>query len=237
MRYGRHPPVVLASGPAAHLLEAAGWRQGSASRSPMHGLSVRLSPVGGVPPLPRGGPPETGWRGTLVVGAQGGRRRTGRSLALLADGSRDSGACVSRLRGKRIPEKQRKRPFKYHKTKVRKDISYGLSEVGLVWLRLLGHGWPHGPWGAWRYCPECWPHGHLQGSGWAGVDTGPHGVWFWVPRLSMPLCLRSTTRPSRWCFGDEGVSCHNTCATEALGVLDRTGQAPGQRPCAQPGRA
>ena len=110
---------------------SSGWRQGSVPRSLMHCLSVRLSPVGAVPPLPHGGPPETGWRGTLVVGAQGGRRRTGRSLALLADGSRDSGARVSRLRGKRIPEKQRKRPFKYHKTKVRKDISYGLSEVDL----------------------------------------------------------------------------------------------------------
>ena len=38
-------------------------------------------------------------------------------------------------------------------------------------------------------------------------------------------------------LGLRGVSRHNTCATEALGVLDRTGQAPGQRPCAQPGRA
>lgn len=177
---------------------SSGWGQGSAPSSPMHGLGVRLSPVGGVPPLPRGGPPKTGRRGTLVVGAQGRHRRTGRSLALLADGSRDSGAHVSRLRGKRIPEKQRKRPFKYHKTKVRKGISCGLSEVRLVWLRLLGHGWPHGPGGgAWRYCPECRPHGHLQGSGWAGIDRGLHGAWFWVHRPLMPLCLRSTTRPDR----------------------------------------
>ena len=48
----------------------------------------------------------------------------------------------------------------------------------------------------------------------------PLGV-VWVPRLSMLLCLRSTMRPGRWCFGDAGVSCHNTCATEALGALDR----------------
>lgn len=79
--------------------------------------------------------------------------------------------------------------------------------------------------GAWRYCPECRPQ--PSPGEWLGWyrHRAPWGVVLGPLLFEMPLCLRSTTRPGRWCFGAEGVSCHNTCATGGPGCLgqDRTG--------------
>lgn len=66
---------------------------------------------------------------------------------------------------------------------------------------------------------------------------GPMGCGFGSPALRCPFVCGPPRGLAGGALGLRGVSCHNTCATEALGVLDRTGQAPGQRPCAQPGRA
>lgn len=89
--------------------------------------------------------------------------------------------------------------------------------------------------GAWRYVQSV-GHSHLQGVAGAGIDTGPHGVWFGSPLFDAPL---SAVHHEAWqvVLGLEGVSCHNTCAAGGPGCPGQDRTAPGQRPCAQPGRA
>lgn len=78
LRYGRCSPVVLGLWACCPPFRSSGWGQSSAPSFPCM-ASVSAEPVMGVPSLTSWRPPETGWRVPWWVGAQGGRRRTGRS--------------------------------------------------------------------------------------------------------------------------------------------------------------
>ena len=61
-----------------------------------------------------------------------------------------------------------------------------------------GHMGPGGP----GTTAQSAGHSHLQGSGWAGVDTGTHGVWFYPSRVIQDHLLVKT-----WgCFMETTVS-------------------------------